>query len=105
MIILSDTIFYISGERNDLSQCPNLTLHSDILRISWPYIFFGFIPASLARTQQTYFTHIGTEESGTKMCQSTHQTNLETHLQTMDPPQQIQARGRSVGLTHQGTDN
>ena len=33
-IILSDTLLYIAGEINDLPQCPNITLHSDILPIS-----------------------------------------------------------------------
>ena len=49
-IILADKLLYIAGERNDLPQCSHLTQHSDILRIEWPFINFGFIPISLTRT-------------------------------------------------------
>ena len=57
-IISAGVLLYISGEINDLPQCPNLTLHSDILRIGCPSIILGLIPKSLARTQQMYFNHI-----------------------------------------------
>ena len=66
MIILADTHLYITGERNSLPQCPNLTLHPDILRIDWPYMILSIIPTSLARTQKTYFTHIGSKKTGLK---------------------------------------
>ena len=57
--IFVSALLYIAGEINDLPQCPNLALHYDILHIVCPYILLGFIPKSLALTQQTYFTHIG----------------------------------------------
>ena len=57
-ILLADALLYIVGEKNDLFQCPNLTLHSDILRIGWPSILLSIIYTSLTRTQQTYFKHI-----------------------------------------------
>ena len=53
---------YIVGELNGLPQFPNLTLHSEILHIGWSSIALGFIPKSLACTQQTYFTHIGSKK-------------------------------------------
>ena len=65
-IILVDTLLYIVGERNDLPQSSNLTLHSKIICIGWTYIHLGFIPKSLACTQQTYFTHIGSRKTGLK---------------------------------------
>ena len=65
-IILVDTILYIIGEINNLPQCPNITLHSDILHILRPSIILGFIPTFLARTQQTYFTHIGSKQTALK---------------------------------------
>ena len=65
-IILANTLLYISGERYDLPQCPNLTLHSDILHIGCPSIRLYFIPESLACKQQTYFTHIGSKKTGLK---------------------------------------
>ena len=65
-IILVDTLLCISRERNDLPQCPNLTLHSDILRIGWLSIILGFIPTSLTHTQQTYLTHIIIKRMGLK---------------------------------------
>ena len=58
-IILADTLLYIEGERNDVTQYPKLTLHSDILHTIWLSIILGIILTSLARTQQTYFTRIG----------------------------------------------
>ena len=61
-ILLVNTLLYIIGERNDLPQCLNITLHSDILCINWSSIFLGFITTSLARTQQTYLTHIRSKE-------------------------------------------
>ena len=61
-IILVDACLYIAGERNDLPQFPNLTVHSDTLRIGCPSIIVGFIPASLAYTQQNYFTQIGSKK-------------------------------------------
>ena len=86
-IILADTLLYTVGEINDSTQCPNLTLHSDIFHIGYSYITLGIITTSIARTQKTYFTHIGSRKNGIKMGQSTHHTNLETHLQTISPPQ------------------
>ena len=65
-IILVNTLLYIAGERNDLPQYPNLTLHSEIFRIGWPLIVLGFIPTSLARTEQTYFTHTESKKRGLK---------------------------------------
>ena len=59
--IFVNTLLYISGEGNALTQCTNLALHSDILCIGWPSIILVFIPKYLARTQQTYFTHIGSK--------------------------------------------
>ena len=75
-IILAGTILYIAEEINDLLQCTHITLHSDILHIGWPSIILGIIPTSLARTQQTYFTHIERKKNGIKTGQSTHDTNL-----------------------------
>ena len=66
MIILVDTILYNVGERYDLPQCLNITLHSDILCIRWPSKILGLIPTSLARIQKTYFTHIGSKTMGLK---------------------------------------
>ena len=65
-IILGNALLCIAGERNDLTQCPNLTLHSDILCIGWSSIIFGIIPTSLACTQKTYFTHTGSKKIGLK---------------------------------------
>ena len=62
----SQQFIYISGKKIDLSQRPNLTIHSDILRISWLSMILGIIPTSLALTQQTYFTHIGSKKLGLK---------------------------------------
>ena len=47
-MILVDTLLYIPGERNDLTECPNLTIYLDILCILWPSIILVFIPTSLA---------------------------------------------------------
>ena len=66
IILLASTIFYISGERNNLTQFPNLTLHSDILQIGWLSIILGFIPTSLVHTLQTYFTHTENKKTGLK---------------------------------------
>ena len=57
-----NVLLYLVGEVNDLPQFPNLTIHSDILHIGWPSIILGFITKSLACTQQTYFTHIGSKK-------------------------------------------
>ena len=57
-ILLEKSLLFIAGDINDLSQCPNITLHPDITRIGWPSIVNGIIPTSLAHTEQTYFTHI-----------------------------------------------
>ena len=65
-ILLADKRLYIAGERNDLPQCPNLTLNSYILRIGWSSIILGIIPTSLERTQQTYFNHTGSKKTGLK---------------------------------------
>ena len=63
---LADTLLYITEEINDLPLCTNITLNSDILHIHWPSIILGFIPTSLACTQQTYFNHIGIKKMGLK---------------------------------------
>ena len=65
-ILLADTLLYVTGERNNLPKFPNLTLHSDILCIRWSSIILGIITTSLARTQQTYFTHTGSKKTGLK---------------------------------------
>ena len=65
-IILSNTLLYITGEKNDFPQCQNLNLHSDILRIGWPYIIIGIITTSITRTKKMYFTHIGSKRTGLK---------------------------------------
>ena len=57
-----DALLYIARKGNDLPQCSNLTLNCDILRLGWPSIILGFITKSLVRTQQTYFTHIGSKQ-------------------------------------------
>ena len=77
-IILVDTLSYISGERNDLSQFPNLTLHSDILHIGCPSIILGFILTSISPTQQTYLTHTGNNKRRLKLARQliTHIWNL-----------------------------
>ena len=59
--LFADLLLYIAGEVNDLPQCPNLALHSNLLFIGWPYIILGFIHKSLAHTQQKYFTHMGSK--------------------------------------------
>ena len=56
------TLLYIAGEGNDLTQCPNLALHSDIFRTVWLSITLGFFPKSLAGTHQICFTHIEAKE-------------------------------------------
>ena len=76
----------ITEEENDLTQFLNQTLHSDILRIGWPSIILSFISKYLARTQQTYLTHIGSN-NGTQTGHPNHHTNLETHLRPMDQKQ------------------
>ena len=81
-----NALLYITGEKNNLPQCSNLTLHSDIHCIDWPSIILGFVPKSLARTQQTYLTHIGSK-NGTQIGHPNHHTNLETRLRLIDPPQ------------------
>ena len=86
ILTFSWTRFYTSQEKNNLPQCSNLTLHSDIHCIDWPSIILGFIPKSLARTQQTYLTHIGSK-NGTQIGHPNHHTNLETILRLIDPPQ------------------
>ena len=58
-ILLVDSILYIVGKINYLPQFTNINIHSGILRIVWPSKILGFIPTSLARTEQIYFTHIG----------------------------------------------
>ena len=63
-ILLSETILYITGERNDLPQCTNINLHSVILCIVCPSITLCEITKCIARTQQTYFTHIGSKKRG-----------------------------------------
>ena len=57
---------YIAGEVNDLTQCQNLTIQSDILRIGWMSIILGFVTKSLTRIQKMYFTHIGSRKLGHK---------------------------------------
>ena len=57
---------YIAGEVNGLTQCQNLTIQSGILRIGWLSIILGYVPKSLTRTQQMYFTHIGSKKMGHK---------------------------------------
>ena len=42
--IFVNEILYIKGKGSDLSQCPYLTLKSEILRIGWPSIILGVIP-------------------------------------------------------------
>ena len=85
-IILADTLLYIEGERNDVTQYPKLTLHSDILHTIWLSIILGIIPKSLALTQQLYFTHTGSKKNKIKMGQSTYHKNMENYLRTMDSP-------------------
>ena len=80
---LVDTFLYIAEEIIDLLQFPNITLHSDILQIVCTSIILGFIPTSLVCTQQTYFTHIG-RKNKTRVVQTTHHRNLETHIWPMD---------------------
>ena len=85
-IIFVNKLLYITEGRNDLPQCTNQALHSEILCIVWPSIILGFIPTSLALTQQTYFTHKGSKKMKTNgPANSSH--NLETHLRTMASPQ------------------
>ena len=66
VILLAKKRLYIVGERNDLPQCLNLTLNSDILYIVWLSIILGVIPTSLVRTKQTYLTHIRSQKTGLK---------------------------------------
>ena len=61
LLFFSNALLYIAGERNYLTQFPNVALHSDILRIGWPCIILFFIPKSLTHTQQTTFIHIGSK--------------------------------------------
>ena len=82
VIVSADALLYTLWERNNLPQCPNLTLHSKIFRIGWLSILWGIIPTFLARTQQTYFNHTG-NKNGIKMGQSIHHKNMETNIRTM----------------------
>ena len=61
-----NVLIYIAGEGNDLPQCLNLNPHSNILHTVWTSITLRFILKSLALTQQTHFTHIGSKKAGLK---------------------------------------
>ena len=64
--LFTGALLYITGKVNYLPQCPNLSLHSEIICIGWLSMILGFIQKSLTRTQQTYFTHIGIKITGLK---------------------------------------
>ena len=85
--IFADKLLYILEEGNELPQRPNLSLHSDILHIGWPYIILCFITKSLSSTQQTHYHKYRKQKNMTQMGQPTHHKNLETRLCSMDPPQ------------------
>ena len=59
-------------------------------------IILGFIPKFLTRTQQMYFTQIGIKNS-TQTVHPTLHINMETHSQSIAPPQQTQTRSLSAG--------
>ena len=66
LTLFVNALLYITGEENDLPQCPKLTIHSDILPIGWLYIILGFIPKYLTHTYHTYLNNTGSKKTGPK---------------------------------------
>ena len=64
--IFVDALLYISGEGNELPQCPNVDIYSEIPHIGCLSIILSFISKSLTCTQQKYSSHIGIKRTGLK---------------------------------------